>query len=222
MQQNELEALLAELRRTQDPKPAPALAPPPPGPIETVSNGDDDEEADNFDNSEQGAPPPEPSPPLPSQAQLDDLLKTLTANNAPPPQSFWQPDPEPPPSRVQDLTTLSFPASLPILHQLGGDEDFLEKLGDLKSEQADQELRMRDERNRLEGECKRAGLSDYAMKQRIREWDRQALTKWKKLREEQQQRLQQMGVPAFFKTDEPIALRKQERVMTVLTGFLEE
>ena len=130
MQQDELSKLLDELRRTQDHHP-PA---PPPAHANLASPGAAD------------AAPPFPAP-LPTQEQLDALLSSLT--NA---QPVYE---EPPP---RDPTSLSFQESLPLLQALGADPDFLDALGDIKSEQADEELRMMDERNRLEGEGKRGAL----------------------------------------------------------------
>lgn len=128
MQQTELESLLEELRRTQDHRPPPAPA------------------------SAPASAPADPDPvfPIPTQDQLASLLSSLTA-----PQQPQLPPPQPQP---RDLTALSFPESLPILQHLGADPDFLEALAQIKSDQADEEMRMRDERNRLEGEGKRGGL----------------------------------------------------------------
>ncbi|KAL8287022.1 hypothetical protein RQP46_004028 [Phenoliferia psychrophenolica] len=194
MQQDELSKLLEELRRTQDPRP-PTDAPPAP----SFSPSDDPS------SSTQTLPIS-----IPTQAQLDSLLSSLT--NPPPPP--------PPPER--DLTTLSFAESLPILQELGGDPDFLEALGEIKEEQADEELRMKDERNRLESEGKRGAVSQHVQNSRLRDWDRKALVRWKGVREIQQAQLQEMGVPSFFPTEDPTALRKQARVMAVLVGFLDD
>lgn len=179
MQQTELETLLAELRRTQDHQP----------PARSAS-------------AEEGSPPAGvapalASPPLPTQEQLNSLLSALTN-----PQPAYS---EPPP---RDLTSLSFAESLPILQELAAGPDFLEALGEIQSNQADEELAMRDERNRLEGEGKRGALrcglwhdgtrwgadqsdntSQHVQNARLRDWDRKALVRWKLVREHQQGRL---------------------------------
>jgi len=175
MNQQALEALLADLRGTPLPKP----------PSPAVS---------------------ELAPTLPTQEQLDLLLTSLT--NSPPPSH-------------RDIASLSFPESLPYLQALSVNDEFLEALADLKAEQADEELRLRDERNRLENEGTRSGMAPHVQARTLMEWDRKALVRWKQLQERQCVRLQEMGVPTFQPTSDPIVLKRQERVMAVLVGFLD-
>lgn len=91
-----------------------------------------------------------------------------------------------------------------------------------------------------------------AVSSKLRLWDREALARWKKLQGEQQAKLQevssrvrrsvvplpqltrsrlslpfplstsQLGVPTFYRTRNESALKKQERVMSVLLGFLDD
>lgn len=82
-----------------------------------------------------------------------------------------------------------------------------------------------------------------AVSSKLKLFDREALGRWKKLQGEQQAKLQevsppshlsasrthrfgspfeQLGVPTFFRTRSEPALKKQERVMAVLLGFLED
>lgn len=83
-------------------------------------------------------PVPAPAPPPPTQSELDSLLASLNARRS--------------------LSALTFPESLPLLQSLGANDAFLEALTDLRREQDELELMMRDERNRLEGEGKRGGI----------------------------------------------------------------
>ncbi|KAI5476553.1 hypothetical protein MNV49_007500 [Pseudohyphozyma bogoriensis] len=163
-------------------------------------------------------PPSDPAPPpVPTQAQLDSLLSSLTANSTP-----YRPPSAPPATEERDLSLLSFPEAMPYLQDLAGSSSFLDALGELKAEQMDTEISMKDERNRLEADGKRAGLSPHAREQKLNEWDKQALSKWKKLQNAQRSRLQQLGVPTFAPTLDPIMLKRQERVMAVLVGFLDD
>lgn len=135
MDQNDLESLLASLRQQQDTPPA---APTPPTrPVESHHSTSSSSSS------------------LPSQAQLDALLNTLTAL---PDSSSSSASPAPPTTRTRDYSNLSFPESLPILHSLATDNAFLDSLESLWEEQKNWELRMKDERNRLEQEAIRAGL----------------------------------------------------------------
>ncbi|GAA5865548.1 hypothetical protein JCM3774_002047 [Rhodotorula dairenensis] len=211
MDQSDLEALLATLRQAQDGSEAPAAVPEP-------------------------APPP-PAPltsgyvPVPSQSDLESLLSTLRAlpdANSPAPEhptgAAQPPLPlsQPSQSRGRDLTHYSFQESLPILNALAIDPSFLDKVEAIWDEQKTWELRMKDERNRLVLELKRSGSSPVAQSQRLREWDRALQTRWLKLQHEQQDQLRSLGVPTFHRTTEPTLLKRQERLIEVLVGFLED
>ncbi|ORY77606.1 hypothetical protein BCR35DRAFT_305361 [Leucosporidium creatinivorum] len=180
MQNSDLDALLAQLRQSQDAPPAPAPAPAPPTQLQ----------------------------PAPSQAQLDALLSSLS--------------PAAPTSRTRDVTTLSFPESIPILQSLALDSHFLASVVRLRERQDEEEVKLRDERAKIEQECKRKGLSAPAVSSKLRLWDREALARWKKLQGDQQVQLQELGVPTFYRTRNESALKKQERVMSVLLGFLDD
>ncbi|TNY18212.1 hypothetical protein DMC30DRAFT_403737, partial [Rhodotorula diobovata] len=81
---------------------------------------------------------------------------------------------------------------------------------------------MKDERNRLEQELVRSGASPILKSSKLREWDRAAVQKWTALQAKQQEQLQALGVPTFQKTGDPTVRKRQERVMSVLVGFLED
>ncbi|BGP42720.1 hypothetical protein JCM10450v2_006829 [Rhodotorula kratochvilovae] len=199
MDQNDLEALLATLRQAQDgaaPAPAAPAAPLPAAP-----------------------PPHQPATgAAPSQAQLDSLLSSLTAL----PSAHTTPPAQPAPSRTRDLSGLSFVEAVPLLNALALDGAFLERVQRVWDEQETWELRMKDERNRLEQELARAGTPPAIKAQRLREWDRAALRKWAALQAQQQEQLQALGIPTFQKTADPTLLKRQERVMSMLVGFLED
>lgn len=55
----------------------------------------------------------------------------------------------------------------------------------------------------------------------LQQFDRMILQKWDSLYARQQERLQQLGVPCFFATQDPGHVRKQQRVFDVLSGLLE-
>ncbi|GAA5909630.1 uncharacterized protein JCM6883_004578 [Sporobolomyces salmoneus] len=193
MDQNDLESLLASLRQQQDP-PAPPVAP---------------------SNSHHH------STPVPSQDQLDALLNSLTAlpdstlnNNSPAPAAA--------PTRTRDYSNLTFPESLPILHSLATDTKFLDSIEAMWDEQKNWELRMKDERNRLEQEAIRAGHNPQMRGLKLKDWDKTALKKWEKLQTSQQEKLQALGVPTFQPTRDQTVLKRQERVMKVLVGFVED
>ncbi|GAA6059718.1 hypothetical protein JCM10212_000246 [Sporobolomyces blumeae] len=207
MDQNDLEALLASLRSQQDapaPAPPPAAAAPPQVPASSSSTAAS-------------------APPAPSQAELDALLASLTSLPEPRADAASTDSVLASTlSRTRDLTNLTFPESLPILHSLASDAKFLDKLEAAWDEQKNWELRMKDERNRLEQEAKRAGLSDQARSLKLKEWDRSTLKKWEKLQTLQQTNLQALGIPTFQPTRDPTILKRQERVMKVLVGFIED
>ncbi|GAA5965880.1 hypothetical protein JCM21900_004936 [Sporobolomyces salmonicolor] len=199
MNQSDLESLLATLRQAQD-------SPAPPTPA---------------------APTSAPAPPAPpSQSDLDALLSSLTAITDASTPATHTPTPPPPsapvPTRTRDLSHLTFPESLPVLHSLALDRQFLDGLEGVWDEQKNWELRMKDERNRFEGELKRSGLSPQLRTLKLKEWDRSAKRKWEALQASQRQQLQAMGVPTFQVTTDPTILKRQERVLKVLVGFLED
>ncbi|GAA5928328.1 hypothetical protein JCM3775_000577 [Rhodotorula graminis] len=196
MDQTDLEALLATLRQAQDgstPAPAPAAA------------------------SSAPAPPPSSASAPPPQAQLDALLSSLTALPPAPAEP-----PAPPPTRTRDLSAVSFAESVPILNGLALDPSFLERVQAIWDDQETFELRTKDERNRLELELVRSAASPILKSSKLREWDRAAVRKWTALQATQQERLQALGIPTFQKTADPTILKRQERVMSVLVGFLED
>ncbi|GAA5977502.1 hypothetical protein JCM5350_004711 [Sporobolomyces pararoseus] len=199
MDQNDLESLLASLRSQQD-TPAASVPPPP------------------------AVPPPHhhstSSTSIPSQAQLDALLNTLTA--LPDSSSSVAAQPVVAPSRTRDYSNLTFPESLPILHSLATDTKFLDSIEQLWDEQKNWELRMKDERNRLENEATRAGLNAQMRGIKLKDWDKSTLKKWEKLQTTQQEKLQSLGVPTFQVTRDQTILKRQERVMKVLVGFIED
>lgn len=55
----------------------------------------------------------------------------------------------------------------------------------------------------------------------VRQFDKIILQRWDSLYALQQERLQQLGVPCFFATEDPAHIRKQQRVFDVLSGLLE-
>ncbi|GAA5847222.1 hypothetical protein JCM9279_006142 [Rhodotorula babjevae] len=192
MDQSDLETLLATLRHAQDGSAPPATSSPAPPP-----------------SSSSTGPPP--------QAQLDALLSSLTALPAAPAEP-----PAPAPTRTRDLSAVSFAETVPILNGLALDPCFLERVQAIWDEQETWELRMKDERNRLDNELKRSAASPILKSSKLREWDRAAMRKWTALQATQQERLQALGVPTFQKTADPTIRKRQERVMGVLVGFLED
>ncbi|GAA5988922.1 hypothetical protein JCM10908_006231 [Rhodotorula pacifica] len=212
MDQNDLEALLATLRQAQDApvEPAAAAVPAPALPPAVAA-------------------PPQPGGHVsaPSQSDLESLLTTLRSlPDAAHHSHLSTPDPVAPPppttARGRDLTKHSFQESLPIINALAIDPAFLDKVEAIWDEQKNWELRMKDERNRLLLELKRSGLSPVAQSQKLREWDRALQIRWVKLQHEQQEALRALGVPTFHRTTEPTILKRQERIIEVLVGFLED
>lgn len=137
---DELSALLAQLREVQDPA---TTNPAPSNPLVTTSAQQAQQLLASISN-------PDPSVQIPSQSQLASLLDSLVS----------------PVSPKIDFTQMSFAEALPVLQSLyanneevevGGNR-FLDVLGDLKSQQEDEELRMKDERNRLAAELGRGGI----------------------------------------------------------------
>ncbi|BGP56203.1 hypothetical protein JCM8202_002094 [Rhodotorula sphaerocarpa] len=214
MDQSDLESLLSSLRKAQD---DPAPPPPPPAAAAAASPP--------VAPLTQPTASSAPSVPVPSQSDLEALLSTLRAlpeSQATGPARDDRSDPTPLPTRGRDLSKHSFQEALPIVNALAIDQAFLDKIEGVWEEQKNWELRMKDERNRLVLQLKRSGSSPVAQAQRLREWDRALQTRWTKLQAEQQERLQAMGVPTFQKTTDPTLLRRQERLVDVLVGFLED
>lgn len=133
MDQNDLESLLASLRQQQD---APAAPPQQPAAAPDAGAHSDQSTA------------------IPSQARLDALLSSLTAL----PDTAASLRIPASTSRTKDVSDLTFPESLPILHSLALDKTFLDRVEALWDQQKNWELRMKDERNRLEQEATRGGL----------------------------------------------------------------
>ena len=118
-QNSDLDALLAQLRESQDGPPAPVPAPNPPQYLQ----------------------------PAPSQAELDALLSSLSPSAGAPAAP-----------RAKDLTTLSFPESIPMLQKLALDSHFLASISRLRERQDEEELKLSQERARVVEECRRKGL----------------------------------------------------------------
>ncbi|GAA6010845.1 hypothetical protein JCM10207_003956 [Rhodosporidiobolus poonsookiae] len=204
MDQNDLTALLATLRQAQDGTPPEPAA-------------------------------PAPAPAAPSQSDLDALLSTLTAL-PPPPSSSSGPGkplaltPTPPgaaappqtQSRTRDVSHVSFQEAVPLLHSLARDEQWLDRVERVWEEQKNWELRAKDERNRLRGELDRKAVSAGVKATRLKEWDRALMKRWAGLQAQQQEQLQSLGVPTFQKTTDPTLRKRQDRVLAVLVGFLED
>lgn len=133
MDQTDLESLLATLRSAQGDAP-----PPPPAAV---------------------APPPASLPPPPAQSDLDALLSTLTALPSVSPAHQEEYDPHLPlqRSRTRDVSALSFQEAMPVLNSLTMSNEWLDQVEGVWEEQKNWELRLKDERNRYEGELKRDG-----------------------------------------------------------------
>ncbi|GAA6032993.1 hypothetical protein JCM8097_000088 [Rhodosporidiobolus ruineniae] len=205
MDQAALEALLNTLRTAQDggapaTEPAAAPAPPPPPPLSHATQ----------------APPP------PSQSDLDALLSTLTALPSAPASHSSTPPSTSGPSRKRDVSNVAFQEALPLLNSLARDEGWLDRVEEVWDAQKNWELGMKDERNRLEAELSRSGLTPAVKAGRLKEWDRAALRRWTALQSQQQEELQALGVPTFQPTTDPTLLKRQERVVAVLVGMLED
>lgn len=100
------------------------------------------------------APSSAPPSAAPPQHQLDALLSSLTALPATPAEP-----PAATPTRTRDLSAVSFAESVPVLNGLALDPHFLERIQAIWDEQETWELRMKDERNRLDNELKRSAAS---------------------------------------------------------------
>ncbi|GAA5821637.1 hypothetical protein JCM11251_000946 [Rhodosporidiobolus azoricus] len=173
------------------------------------------------DGTEPAPPPSSTAPPPPAQADLDALLSTLTAlpdvhASTPPPPAL------PAQQRTRDVSGATFQEALPLLNSLSLDGKWMDKVEAVWEEQKTFEFGLKDERNRLQGELDRSGLSAAVKTGRLKEWDRAALKRWGNLQGQQQERLQSLGVPTFRKTTDPTILKRQERVLGVLVGFLED
>ncbi|GAA5895817.1 hypothetical protein JCM6882_001388 [Rhodosporidiobolus microsporus] len=174
-------------------------------------------------SAQDGAEAPAPAPPstAPPQADLDALLSSLTAlpdaHSPTPPTTV-----PPPPQRTRDVSGATFQEALPLLNSLSLDAAWLDKVEGVWEEQKTFELQLKDERNRLQGELDRSGLSPAVKNGRLKEWDRAATKKWSTLQGQQQEKLQNLGVPTFRKTTDATLLKRQERVLGVLVGFLED
>ncbi|BGP10648.1 hypothetical protein JCM10049v2_006540 [Rhodotorula toruloides] len=203
MDQNDLESLLATLRQAQDSHPGTPAHPAQPAQLHHSSEG------------------------APSQHELNSLLTTLSALPDAGTHSHSQSPAPPAPahplnSRTKDLSQLTFQEAVPRVNALAMDPHFLEQVEQLWDEQRTFELRLKDERNRYERELRQSGVSPVIKSQRLREWDRRLLVRWAQLQGEQQEKLRALGVPTFQQTTDPTLLKRQERVIDVLVGFLED
>ncbi|BGP26962.1 aldo-keto reductase [Rhodotorula toruloides] len=219
MDQSDLESLLATLRQAQDSDPGAPAQPAQPAQLHRSGDG------------------------APFQQQLNSLLTTLSAlpdagthaishshshshshsqsqsqSQSPAPAALAHPLN----SRIKDLSQLTFQEAVPRVNALAIDPHFLEQVEQLWEEQKTFELRQKDERNRYERELRQSGVSPAIKSQRLREWDRRLLVRWAQVQSEQQEKLRALGVPTFQQTTDPTLLKRQERVIDVLVGFLED
>lgn len=138
------------------------------------------------DPSEPPQPPTETAPveiSALSQSQLLSLLSSITPDL---PSGFQ-------PAATAAAPSQRFAQSLQILSDLAQQQEFLDALGDLHRQQIDEELRLKDARNYLVEQSKRANSSVNE----LREFDKTALKRWEKLKGEQQARLDGLGCPKF-------------------------
>ncbi|KAK4049223.1 hypothetical protein OIO90_005512 [Microbotryomycetes sp. JL221] len=200
-QNNDLQALLNQLRESQDKIDA--------NNHESVArtSSHDDNNQSTITN-------------VPSQAQLDSLLKsmqhkqqsTLTTNSSSSSSSK---------RFTKDLTSLSYAESLPILQSLCLNDSFIMSIKTMMNEQNALETKLNNERIEFSKQLSIKGLSAPGISSKLRLWDKKALSEWQRLQARQQTKLQQLGVPTFSVTKDPAALKKQARVMNVLAGFLD-
>ncbi|EGG05374.1 uncharacterized protein MELLADRAFT_72156, partial [Melampsora larici-populina 98AG31] len=136
----------------------------------------------------------------------------------------------------KDLTQLKFSQALPILTKLIETESFLDAFQDIKEKQEEFELRLLDERNRLKNENERtikhadsSGKSaieirrcEDNMKIELEKFDQSALMRWDSLKSQQQLTLQNLGVPTFCLTKDPIILKRQQQVLEVIISSLND
>ncbi|PWN34816.1 uncharacterized protein FA14DRAFT_122309, partial [Meira miltonrushii] len=108
----------------------------------------------------------------------------------------------------EDLRFISFAQALPHLTKLSKDDRFLEQLLAIKTQQDEMEQSLANQRQKVPAN-------------ESQQFDKSILQKWDSLYARQQERLQQLGVPCFFATQDPAHLRKQQRVFDVLSGLLE-
>ncbi|GAA5974341.1 hypothetical protein JCM11641_006747 [Rhodosporidiobolus odoratus] len=195
MDQQSLEALLATLRQTQDGQP-PA---PPPAPVTSTT-----------------VPA---SSNTPSQQDLDALLSSLQAL---PDVQHDLSAPTTTSARSRDVSNVAFQEAMPLLNALALDAAFLDKVEGVWDEQKTYELQLKDERNRLERELTSSALPPATRSQKYKDWDRATMKKWAQLQGQQQEKLRALGIPTFQRTSDPTLLKRQERVLNVLVGFLED
>ncbi|KAM0791920.1 hypothetical protein ACM66B_004174 [Microbotryomycetes sp. NB124-2] len=150
---------------------------------------------------------------VPSQAQLDNLLQTMKQNQTSTTSSSK--------SRTRDLTNLSYAEAVPIVQSLCMDDNFVKNVKNMVERQSRLETGLAQERDALRKELMAKGTSAPGTNSKLRLWDKSALARWQKLHAEQQSELQQLGVPTFYRTKDAIILKKQARVLNVLLGFLE-
>ncbi|KAK4046578.1 hypothetical protein OIV83_005948 [Microbotryomycetes sp. JL201] len=201
MQNDDLQALLNQLRESQDK-------------IESSTAG----------NSTSASHPPQTTTlttntnagsnsNVPSQAQLDSLLQSMKQHHRSDQRTVTQ--------RTRDLTQLSYAEAVPIVQSLCMDDSLVENVRRMVKSQHELEQTLADERTALKKELVTKGTSAPGINSKLRLWDKSALSKWQKRYSEQQAALQQLGVPTFHRTKDPVILRKQARVLNVLLGFIE-
>lgn len=98
------------------------------------------------------------------------------------------------------------------------DASFLKAFGKLQTEQDALELALAKERTALVGKDEEnlRGPNGARTQAAYAHWTWEALRRWNQLRYSQQQQLEQLGVPWFYDTNDPAALERQYRLLTVL------
>ena len=153
------------------------------------------------------------------QALLAALRRQQDAPSVPAPASAPAPaattDPRRRAEAAKDLRHLTFLEALPLLTALASDAAFLASLRDLKHQQDTLERALAKDYSRAFANRSHRAHDETA-------WLVSALAKWDAARKDQQKRLQHMGTPCFFVSDDKDVLARQNRVMAVLENMLEE
>ncbi|PFH52568.1 hypothetical protein AMATHDRAFT_46121 [Amanita thiersii Skay4041] len=149
-----------------------------------------------------------------------------------------------PPStdQLQDVKSFSYQQALPLLAQFSGDPAFVAQIQQMKKDQDDLERRLWEERRAIQrkhedkvkiAKTKAAmigiGLSKHeadmindAYKKELDKFDRdRVLSAWDGLVTKQQTLLQQLNVPTMFVTNDKSTRERQQRVMHVLEGLVD-
>lgn len=126
---------------------------------------------------------------------------------------------------------MSFAQSLPILKQLAQDEEFLTALVNLKLQQDKVEQELAKGRKKLADAMQSApsdasganekGKGKNVTKEQLAQYDRKILEQWDRLTGNQQERLEKLGVPCFFRTTRKADLKRQDQVMRMLSDFMD-